>query len=69
MSTGNRDESEEMRAGATDGTNGTGDEVEQAGETTAAAMIGGDASAEPPVGADTLVEVEGDPPPPSGSQD
>lgn len=40
-----------------------GDVVEQAGETTAAALIGGDDSADRPVGAGTLVEVEGDPRP------
>jgi hypothetical protein len=40
-----------------------GDAVEQAGETTAAALTGGDDSADRPVGAGTLVEVEGDPRP------
>lgn|GEM_PF-3938747 len=43
-----------------------GDAVEEAGETTAAAVAGGDDSAREPVGAGTLVEVEGDPKPGGG---
>jgi hypothetical protein len=38
----------------------SGDEVEAAGETTAAATVGGDNDVARPVGADTQVRVEGD---------
>jgi hypothetical protein len=42
---------------------GEAGDVEAAGETTAVAALGNDGSEEKPVGADTLVEVEGDPKP------
>ncbi|HLL77613.1 MAG TPA: hypothetical protein VK421_20320 [Pyrinomonadaceae bacterium] len=46
-------------AGKRDGA-AAGNEVEAAGETTAAATVGGDAAEARPVGADTQVRVEGD---------
>ena len=58
---------EASRAGAAEG--GVGD-VESAGETTAAATTGGSSTADTrPVGADTLVRVEGDPPPAEGGEE
>jgi hypothetical protein len=54
---------DEMGAGGDETKPGGAGDVEQAGETTAAATIGGDTAADKPVGADTLVEVEGDPRP------
>lgn len=46
------------QTGATDSEIG---DVETAGETTAAATLGGDTSDQRPVGADTLVKVAGEP--------
>ena len=53
----NRRDAEDERDEAT---NEAGDAVEAAGETTAAALIGGDDDDARPVGADTQVRVEGD---------
>ncbi|HZI19511.1 MAG TPA: hypothetical protein VEY09_13045 [Pyrinomonadaceae bacterium] len=70
MKTDNYEDGPEATGSSRDGSGGlrdeAGDAVEQAGETTAAALTGGDTSAERPVGADTLVRVEGDPRPEDG---
>jgi hypothetical protein len=56
-------DAEDRRDGATAA---AGDEVESAGETTAAATIGGDNDNAKPVGSDTQVRVEGDAHPSDG---
>ena len=56
----------ERRDAADERTAAAGNEVEAAGETTAAAVVGEGGDGDKPVGADTQVRVEGDAHPADG---